>query len=113
MGLAPMAVLPDMQRRGIGTQLINAGVEELRKRRCPFIIVLGHAGYYPRFGFEKASLYGIMCQWEGIPDEAFMILWLDRTKAGSVSGLAKYREEFSEAVSSEGVEAGRRESVRG
>lgn|SRR5512143_3542894 len=98
MGLAPMAVLPDMQRRGIGTQLISKGVEELRKLRCPFIIVLGHHEYYPRFGFERASLYGITCQWEGIPDEAFMILWLDKSKAGHVSGIAKYREEFNEAV---------------
>jgi len=98
MGLAPMAVLPDMQRRGIGTQLINTGIEELRKLQCPFIIVLGHHTYYPRFGFERASRYGIRCQWEGIPDEAFMILWLDRSRVGYVSGLAKYREEFNEAV---------------
>jgi len=97
MGLAPMAVLPDMQRRGIGTQLINKGIEELRKLRCPFILVVGHHTYYPRFGFERASLYGIRCQWEGMPDEAFMILWLDTSKAGQVSGLAKYREEFNEA----------------
>lgn len=98
MGLAPMAVLPDMQRRGIGTQLIHKGVEELRKLQCPFIIVLGHPSYYPRFGFERSSRYGIRCQWEGVPDEAFMILWLDQSKAGQVSGVAKYREEFSEAV---------------
>jgi len=97
MGLAPMAVVPDMQRRGIGTQLIHKGREELRKLQCPFIIVLGHPNYYPRFGFERASLYGIRCQWEGIPDEAFMILWLDKSKAGQVSGLATYRKEFNEA----------------
>lgn len=98
MGLAPMAVLPAMQRQGIGTRLVNKGIEELRKLQCPFIIVLGHHEYYPRFGFEKASLYGIKCQWEGIPDEAFMILWLDRLKIGQVTGLAKYREEFNEAA---------------
>jgi len=98
MGLAPMAVLPNVQRQGIGTRLINKGIEELRKLRCPFIIVLGHHEYYSRIGFEIASLYGIKCQWEGIPDEAFMILWLDKSNAGHVSGLAKYREEFNEAV---------------
>lgn len=59
MGLAPMAVLPDRQRQGIGTLLINKGIEELKKLNCPFIIVLGHQEYYPRFGFERASLYGI------------------------------------------------------
>jgi putative acetyltransferase len=98
MGLAPMAVLHDMQRQGIGTQLINNGIKELRKLRCQFIIILGHPEYYPRFGFERASLYGIKCQWEGVSDEAFMILWLDKSKAGQVSGLAKYREEFNDAI---------------
>ena len=66
--------------------------------QCPFIIVLGHPEYYPRFGFERASLYGIKCQWEGIPDDAFMILWLDKSKMNRVSGLAKYRDEFNAAI---------------
>lgn len=98
MGLAPMAVLPDRQRQGIGAHLIKKGIEELQTARCPFIVVLGHHEYYTRFGFEQASNYGIRCQWEGIPDEAFMILWLDKTRAGNVSGLATYRDEFKESV---------------
>jgi putative acetyltransferase len=98
MGLAPMAVLPEMQRQGIGTQLVKTGIENLKKTQCPFIVVLGHPEYYPRFGFERASLYGIKCQWEGIPDEVFMILWLDKSATPPVSGLAKYREEFNEAI---------------
>jgi len=98
MALAPMAVLPEMQRQGIGTQLVQTGIEHLRKMQCPFIVVLGHPQYYPRFGFERASLYGIRCQWQDIPDEAFMILWLDKSTIIPVSGLAKYREEFNEAI---------------
>ncbi len=98
MGLAPMAVLPNVQRQGIGTQLLERGIEELRKLRYAFILVLGHHEYYPRFGFEKASLYEIKCQWEGIPDEVFMILWLDKSMTEKVSGLAKYRKEFTDAV---------------
>lgn len=98
MGLAPMAVLPDLQRRGIGTQLVKRGIDELSTRGCPFIIVLGHADYYPRFGFERASSYGVRCPWDGVPDEAFMVLWLDRSKAGTATGRARYREEFNEAV---------------
>ncbi len=98
MGLAPMTVLPEMQRKGIGTQLVKSGIENLRKMQCPFVIVLGHPEYYPRFGFERASLYGIKCLWEGIPDDAFMILWLDKSTMKPVSGLAKYRDEFNEAV---------------
>ena len=98
MGLAPMAVLPIVQRKGIGKQLLEKGIEESRKLGYPFIVVLGHHEYYTRFGFEKAALYGIKCQWEGIPDDVFMILWLDASKAGKVSGLAKYRKEFNGAV---------------
>jgi len=98
MGLAPMAVLPEFQRHGVGSELVQAGIEILRKSRCPFIIVLGHPEYYLRFGFERASLYGIKSQWEGVPDPAFMILWLDRTMTNHVSGVAKYRDEFDEAM---------------
>ena len=98
MGLAPMAVLPEMQRQGIGTQLVRRGIEYLGKIQCPFIIVLGHPEYYPRFGFELASRYGINSQWEGVPDEAFMILWLDKSMMNHVYGVAKYRGEFNEAM---------------
>jgi len=76
MGLAPMVVLPDRQRQGIGSLLIHAGIDAMRKRNCPFIIVLGHPEYYPRFGFGPASQHDLSCQWEGVPDEAFMVLAL-------------------------------------
>ena len=98
MGLAPMAVSPELQRKGIGSQLVNSGIEELRKINCPFIIVLGHPEYYPRFGFEPASRFGIKSQWEGIPDNVFMILWLDKSMMNQISGIAKYRSEFNEAI---------------
>jgi len=96
-GLGPMAVLPDHQRRGIGSQLIAAGNQELKDSGCPFIVVLGHADYYPRFGFTPASTRGITCQWD-VPDDAFMLLILDEPKMRAISGLAKYRPEFSAAV---------------
>jgi len=98
MGLAPMAVLPEFQRQGVGSGLVQAGIEILRKSKCPFIIVLGHPEYYPRLGFERASLYGIKSQWEGVPDHAFMILWLEKSRMNHVSGVAKYRDEFNEAM---------------
>lgn len=94
MGLAPMAVLPAHQRRGVGTTLIEHGLDLLRARGCGFVIVLGHPGYYPRFGFEPASRYGISTEYEGVPDEAFMALELAAAGLEGVSGVARYRPEL-------------------
>jgi putative acetyltransferase len=98
MGLAPMSVLPELQRRGIGSELARAGIEEMRRAAQPFVIVLGHPRYYPRFGFVPASRYGISSEYDGVPDEAFMILVLDESALAGVTGTAKYRPEFAAAV---------------
>jgi putative acetyltransferase len=92
-----MAVRPELQRKGIGSRLIRAGNEKLKKRSCPFVVVLGHPEYYPRFGFRPARDSGIHCQWN-VPDNAFMILSLDQTEMRGVAGLAKYRDEFAQAL---------------
>jgi putative acetyltransferase len=97
MGLAPMAVLPEYQRKGIGTDLVREGIKRLTSQGCPFVMVLGHAEYYPRFGFEPASRYRIQSEWE-VPDEAFMILMINESAIIGVSGLARYRPEFAEAM---------------
>jgi len=98
MGLAPMAVLPDRQRQGIGSQLVRRGLDILRERGCPFVVVIGHTEYYPRFGFEPASMHGLASQWEGVPDAAFMVLVLDLHAMAGVSGVAKYKGEFNEVA---------------
>jgi len=98
MGLAPMAVHPDYQNKGIGSLLVKDGIKRVRHTGCPFIIVLGHDKYYPRFGFEKASMYGIKPQWDGVPAEAFMVMILDKEKMAGVSGMATYRKEFDEVM---------------
>jgi putative acetyltransferase len=96
MGLAPMAVIPDRQRCGIGSQLVRRGLHILRDRGCPFVVVVGHPEYYPRFGFEPASAHGLESQWKGISDPAFMVLVLDAHAMAGITGVATYRDEFNE-----------------
>ncbi len=98
MGLAPMAVMPEHQSGGIGSALVRQGLEILRAEGCPFIIVLGHPDYYPRFGFVAASRHGITSEYDGVPDEAFMTLELTPGGLEGVSGVARYRPEFGVAI---------------
>jgi len=93
-GLGPMAVLPEHQRQGIGGKLIEAGNRKLKDAGCPFIVVVGHADYYPRFGFRPARPLGITSEWE-VPDNVFLIAVLDPEKMQGVAGMIKYRHEFS------------------
>lgn len=97
MALGPLAVLPEYQNQGIGARLSTAGIELLRQTGCPYVVVLGHPGYYPRFGFLRASTFGLLSQWEGVPDEAFMAQELIPGALAGVSGVARYRSEFDEA----------------
>ena len=92
--LGPMAVLPEHQRQGIGIRLIEAGNRKIKDGGYPFIIVVGHAEYYPRFGFRSAREYGIKCEWDA-SDDVFMVLILDQAKMRDISGVARYRHEFS------------------
>jgi putative acetyltransferase len=98
MGLAPMAVQPDRQRQGIGSHLVRRGLATLRERSCPFVVVVGYPEYYGRFGFEPASKHGLLSQWEGIPDPAFMTLVLDADAMAGASGVARYRDEFNDVT---------------
>jgi putative acetyltransferase len=93
-GLGPMAVLPEHQREGIGSRLVEAGNARLEHTGCPFVVVLGHAAFYPRFGFKAARPLGVTCEWD-VPDDVFLILLLDPARMRGVSGLATYRPEFS------------------
>ena len=98
MGLAPLAVRPDRQRQGIGSLLVRRGLDLLRERGCPFVVVVGHPEYYPRFGFERASAHGLLSQWEGMSDAVFMVLILDPAVMKAASGVARYRGEFDEVA---------------
>ena len=96
LSLAPVGVLPSHQGRGIGTMLIESGLEQLRVEGHPAVVVLGHPSYYPRFGFVPASSFGL--RWEmDAPDEAFMALELSAGALAGVRGVVRFRPEFDGA----------------
>ncbi len=94
MGLAPMAVVPQRQRRGVGSALVRAGLERCRELGCGAVVVLGHPGYYPRFGFSPSSRFGITSEYE-VPEEVFMVLELEPGALSGVSGTVRYHAAFS------------------
>jgi len=97
ISLAPMAVLPIHQRRGIGSQLVRAGLEECRRLGHKIVVVLGHPEYYPRFGFVTGKVKGIDCEFE-VPNEAWMVLELQEGALAGRSGTVKFQPEFYEAI---------------
>jgi len=95
--LSPLAVLPDYQRKGIGIRLVNSGLEECRKLGHEIITVLGHAEYYPRFGFVPAGTKDIGCEFEA-PEEAWMILELKQGALAGRTGTAKFHSVFRDVM---------------
>jgi len=84
--LAPLSVLPERQRAGIGSALTTEALRLAAARGEPLVLVLGHPSYYPRFGFRRASTIGVLPP-DGIADEAFMAIPLpayDATIGGRV-----------------------------
>jgi putative acetyltransferase len=94
LGLGPVAVLPEEQRKGIGTRLIEAGLEECRKAGHEVVVVLGEPGYYQRFGFTTSKPYGISYE-QDVPEEYFMVLELRPGTLAGRSGIVRYQPEFS------------------
>ena len=89
--LAPMCVVPECQKTGIGTELIKESIRYLKEMKEKSIVVLGHTGFYSRLGFEKAADYKVKCPFD-VPEEVFMVLELEK---GSIKeGMVVYGEEF-------------------
>jgi len=95
MGLAPMAVLPEYQRKGIGSALVRSGLERCREMGITAMVVLGHPEYYPRFGFVPSSRFGIACEYE-VPEEVFMVLELEPEALADRTGTISYHPAFDE-----------------
>jgi putative acetyltransferase len=93
MGLGPMAVMPARQRQGIGSALVRDGLDACKHIGASAVVVVGHATYYPRFGFAPASRFGLSCQYD-VPDDVFMATELDPRALTGVAGTVRYHPAF-------------------
>lgn len=94
LGLGPLAALPDRQRQGVGSMLVRAGLDECRRLGVDAVVVLGHAGYYPRFGFRPASTFGLTSEYD-VPDDVFMAVELSDDALRDWSGVIRYHPAFA------------------
>jgi len=95
LGLAPLAVLPQYQRQGIGSLLVQHSLEQCKHLGYTSVVVLGYPKFYSRFGFIAAKEKGLQCEYL-VPDDVFMVLELQTGALNGCSGTVKYRPEFHE-----------------
>jgi putative acetyltransferase len=93
--LAPVAVRPERQRQGIGTELVRAGIAACRAQGLGAIIVLGHVAYYPRFGFSAELARSLRSPF---PGDAFMAMELIPDMLRGRRGAVRYAKAFGLAV---------------
>ncbi|OGP56518.1 MAG: GNAT family N-acetyltransferase [Deltaproteobacteria bacterium RBG_13_52_11b] len=95
LALAPVAVRPEYQNQGIGSQLVRHGLRQCRDLGHKVIVVVGHPEYYPRFGFSSARAKGLEAPFP-VPDEAFLILELVPGTLEGIKGVVNYPSEFDD-----------------
>lgn len=93
LGLAPMAVAPSEQGKGIGSQLLRGGLSAARDTGARAVVVLGEPAFYERFGFADAEPYDLHCAWE-VPAGAFMVQALNAPGLEGLQGLIRYHPAF-------------------
>lgn len=92
VSLAPMCVHPDFQRQGIGSQLVNAGLEACRKQGHKVVVVLGHSDFYPRFGFSAELAKRLESPFGG--GDVWMALELVPGSLDGIKGRVEYPPPF-------------------
>lgn len=95
LALAPMAVSPEFQKKGVGSRLIGRGLARARELGHKSVIVLGHEHYYPKFGFVPAANWNIKSPYD-VPSNFFMAIELEDGGLKGVSGMVVYPKEFGE-----------------
>ena len=91
-GLAPVAVHPDAQGKGVGSALIREGIERVKQSGKGFVVLLGEPEYYSRFGFGSASAHGLADTYGG--GDAFQVLELRQGAIPQGAGTVRYAPEF-------------------
>jgi len=92
--LAPVSVLPEYQKMGVGGQLIRAGHQKAKELGYQSVILIGHPEYYPRFGYKPASTWGIKTHIPLPSDDVFMAVELVEGGLTGVSGIVIFPPEF-------------------
>lgn len=94
LALAPVAVLPAYQGKGIGQMLILNAHQSAIAAGFQSVVLLGHAGYYPQFGYRPAHQFGIQLPFE-VPPENCMAIALVKDGLKDVNGMVNYPSAFS------------------
>jgi putative acetyltransferase len=93
LAVGPVAVVPEVQRRGIGSALMHVATSLAMARGVPALVLLGHPAYYPRFGFSSARDAGLAPPTELWPDAAWMARILPAWSE-DMRGTVRYPEAF-------------------
>ncbi len=94
-GLAPMSVLPDYQKQGIGAALVRKGLKLCTSNGYKAVVVLGYPDYYRKFGFVSSARFGIKSEYD-VPDEVFMVKELETGALSEFKGVVKYHPLFAQ-----------------
>lgn len=94
--LAPVAVHPTFQKRGIGRKLIKEGLRKVKNMKYGLVLLIGHPTYYPKFGFKPARQFGLELRQFEVPDEVFMVCEMREGELNRIKGELKYPKAFFE-----------------